>query len=450
MQVISTSWFLYLLSLLDNPDDWAISFFIDENKTKPEDIDLEIDGIVEMRLQVKIPFNAKNGTHRIIYDIYGSEKTSSSLSELSEIEIVTNVRLVSGIDLNVPEDISIDLGKTTKLQLQVHNQGNGLDTLNVSVFRDSVPLGWTVYFDAVKNTDSGSNVTKTVDFSAPIRVGYFEPTEYIPASSSKLDSISLILDANKIAYLRLSVTTPTTGKAVSYPITIYGESESGTISTVIKELSFKLRVSDIFLSNFKINPNLPIPGESVTAKVNVTNNFHLPANNFKVIFYKITDLGETELGSKVISNLPAGTSEMVEFKYEEDNDATDYILQAELTADFLPTSDKLFLKVSIGEKPEKKDDSGFANLRNGLIIAIIIALIVFLFIWLYGTKRKSTEGAPDPGSQRVSKKPKSSVDKLKEQKEKRKQKDESQTHNNDIEKVKSKGSGKPKKAKKRK
>lgn len=379
------------LLLHDNPDNWDVEFFIDNNQTKPEDIELDIDGIVNFRIQIKIPKGANAGSYKIIYGLYGKDKTAAALSE---IEILINVSLISGIDIIVPKDMLIDLGKTTKLQIMLHNKGNGMDTLNISIFKDSIPTDWDVYFDGVLNTPSDIDKQKTVDFTRPIKIASNESIEYLPISDSKYQSLSLTLEANKKAYLSLSIITPTSGNPSSESITIYGESESSTLVTIIKKLSVGVRVSDLILSGFNIAPKSPYKGEKVIAKVNVTNNFHLPATNLRVKLRKLTDQDPITIKTFDISNLPAGEIRTVEFIYEEDTETFgEYVLETRLSASYLSADKELTLPVTVSEKPEEKDDSAkYRQMISILSIAIIIAIIIFLLIWLYFSKKyKATD-----------------------------------------------------------
>ncbi len=381
------------LMLHDNPGDWPITFFKENNKTKPEDIDIDINGIIEFRIQIKIPLDATVGSHKIIYGIF--EDTSAIA--LSELELVTNVSLVSGIDIIVPTELSIDLGKTTNVQIMVHNKGNGLDTLNISIIEDTIPIGWEAYFSKIKNTKTITNVTKTVDFTSPIRIRYLEPTEYLPEIIEKYNEISLVLEANKLVYLTLSIVTPTSGKPTTEFITIYGESESGTIVSEQRKLSATLRVSELKMSVFKIDPALPVHDKDVIASVNVTNNFHLTAEVFNVKLSKITDSGFSEIDYKAVSNLEPGETRTIEFSYKEDAEVEEgYILEVKLIADYLTTENKLSMTVTVVEEKDEGEKEGrYSEMIMALSAAIIIAIIIFLLIWLFLSKRQSTSGVDD-------------------------------------------------------
>jgi uncharacterized membrane protein len=377
------------LILYDNPENWNVKFFIDNNKTTPQKIGLNVGDMEEFGVQVKIPDIAKAGTHKIVY---GIKSTDIVDRVLNEVEILTNVSLFSKLNISVPQEITtVNLAKTSSSIITVHNQGNGRDTLNISIYKLSIPTGWDVYFNRVTNVMIGINDSKTVDFNQPIKLSYFEPTEYLPLVDSKYQSISLVIDANKKAYVRVVIVTPDTGKSGSESITIYGESESGTMDTVIKELNLNLVVSNLVISNINITPENPVPGEKVKALITIKNDYHLPATNFRVHFSKITTSGPAELGSELISSLAAGATETLEFSWKDsDETRASYVVKVEVSGDIIPSGNMPYRtkNVILGE-PVVKDDEpdDFGTIIMFLVVAIVLAIVVFLIIWLVFSRR---------------------------------------------------------------
>jgi uncharacterized membrane protein len=383
------------LILYDNPENWNVKFFIKDNKTTPEKVGLDVGDMIAYNVQVRIPKTARAGTHKIVYGIKSTEIVDKVLTE---VEILTNVSLFSKLNISVPLEItSVDLAKTSSSTIMVHNQGNGRDTLNISIYKPSIPTGWEVYFNRVTNILSGINATKTVDFDQSIKLSYLEPTEYLPLVDSKYQSISLVIDANKKAYIRVVIVTPDTGKSGPESITLYGESESGTMDTVIKELNLNLVVSNLVIQNINITPENPIPGEDVKGIITIKNDYHIPATNFRIHFSKITTTGPAELGSELISSLGAGETETLEFSWKDsDETRASYVVKVEITGDIIPSGNMPYRtkNVILGEPVEEsKDPDDFGTIIMFLVIAIVLAIVVFLIIWLVFSRR--ADGAED-------------------------------------------------------
>ncbi len=398
---------VFSLDLHENIGDWGVLFFKDKNQSNLKDISLGVNDHTSFHIDVKIPLDALEGVHNIIYGVYSKSNPTTSINE---VVITTNVNLVSDIALDIyrdptglTADPNVDLGKVSMRWIVVQNKGNGLDTLNISIFKQSVPSGWTISFDRIRNVapDVDTNSSKHIDFFDPIRIDYYEPIEYV-SDSPIYDRVSLMLGADKKAYLRLVITTPGSGKPATETLTIYGESQSGTIATTILKLKITLRVSDIIITKMALSPKNPIPGQDVTVRVNLSNVFHLSANNFYVKLFKITEVQKLELESKKVTSLAAGENLAVEFKWTEPKDGpTEYILEAELSGDIIPKGNLTPTRMAYVEIGKESKDEGaseaFSTIVVSLIVAIFLAIIVFLFVWLFILKRQKPK---DPAPQK--------------------------------------------------
>jgi uncharacterized membrane protein len=377
------------LRVLNNPENWGVTFYDDKNKTNPTDKSIKIGGQLEFNIQVWVPLKAKNQTHNITYGIHTKEFYETPLETFN---ISTIVRLKSKISIALSQQtVNVDLGKTTYTDITVHNEGNGQDIIDLALLDTSIPSDWTLKFDKVKNVYSEANGSTTVDFSKPIKLTYLEPMEFAPIADSHFETISLRLDANKKAFVRLAITAPPTGKASTEEVKIYSESESGTYPTVMVDLNLKLIVSKLEILNINVTPEQPVPGDDVKVKVTVTNNFHLPANDFKVTVTKITDSGPKELGSKEVTSLAAGGDEIVEFRWDEpDEGLKSYIIKVEIKGNIISDENipHRTKNVLIGEPREEDGGSrGLDLVVMGLTSAIIIAAIIFLVIFLVSRKQ---------------------------------------------------------------
>jgi hypothetical protein len=384
------------LDLLDNLNSWKVSFFLNENETKPENINIKVEEFVEFQVQIEVPMDANAGEYVITYGIYRKGHTTKPLSE---IKIITDVSLISGMELGISKDFSsfIDLGKTTERTVVLHNTGNGKDTLTFSILQISIPANWEISVANVKNTDTEPNLTREVDFTKPFEIDNIEPLKYLPSNIGTFHSIDLVLISNQKVYITLSVTTPDSGKPVTEIVTVYAESVSGTIATTTMDLKFLLQVSDLTISPLEISPETPAPGDKITVKFDVINNFHLPAKNFEVKLYKIVETDKIELDSQQITELGPGDSQEMIFTYTESKDTvSDYILEAKLKGDIIPTNNTPSRKqnVFIEERKAEEDEGGSNLLVIGLVAAIIIALILFLTIYLV-FQRKERERAKE-------------------------------------------------------
>lgn len=398
------------LDLLENIDSWKVSFFLNENETLPENINIKVEAYVEFQVQIGVPLDANAGEYVITYGIYRKGHTTTPLNE---IKIMTDVSLISGMELDVSKDFSsfIDLGKTTERSVVLHNTGNGKDSLTFSILQISIPANWEITIANIKNTDTEPNLTKEVDFTKPFEIDNIEPLKYLPSNLGNFHSIDLVLISNQKVYLTLSITTPASGKPVTEIVTVYAESVSGTIATTTMDLKFLLQVSDLTIGPLEISPETPAPGDKITVTFDVINNFHLPAKNFEVKLYKIVETDKIELDSQLITELAPGDSKEMIFTYIESEDTvSDYILEAKLKGDIIPSNNTPSRKqnVFIEERKADEDKAGSNLLVIGLVAAIIIALILFLTIYLV-FQRKETERAKEQEKvekkeQRVSKK----------------------------------------------
>ncbi len=389
------------LRIHENPENWLILFYLDDELKTPEDLTIKIGKMLEFRVEVKIPNNANAGTHKILYGVYRKELSEKPLTE---VNIFTNVSLKSDLDIMLPKDVGLinaELGKTTTTTVILHNKGNGKDTLNISIIKHTIPTGWVIYFKSVSNVDAEPNATEVVDFGKPIKLSYIEPIEYKPTVNDNYENLNLVMDANKKAYINLAISTPTTGYPATESITIYGESVSGTITiaTITKNLEVKLITSNLAITEINVTPANPLPGEKVNVDVYVKNNFHLSANDFTVRISRLTtETGSTELDSKKIVQLAPNSTEVVEFSWTEPDDISgSYIIEVDITGDLIsPTTKVTRTKNVILGVPDKKEGTSdnFSTVIIFLIIAIIIAVVIFLIIWLIFTRR--TPNQPEP------------------------------------------------------
>jgi hypothetical protein len=326
--------------------------------------------------------NAEENT--IVYGIYLKDRPNIPINE---VKIVTDVLLISGIELGVPSDFApmISLEKVTEREVMVHNTGNGKDTITLSILKYSIPTDWDISIKRVKNRKTEPNQSEIVDFTKSIDIDNIEAKSYLPEDGSNLINISLILLADQTVYVVLEITSPSFGKPVTEMVKIYAESESSTIATATTDLKFTLKVSDLTITELLVKPEMPNPGKKATVKFNVTNNFHLPAEDFKVKIYKITEEGESEIHSEQISNIAPGESYAVKYSWTEPKDSSSgYTLEAHLWGEIIPTNNSPSRKKNVilqNVEPEKK--KGQDNfIVMALVAAIIIALIVFISIWL--------------------------------------------------------------------
>lgn len=382
------------LILHKNIGDWGTLFILDGNITTPNKINIKINGFIEFQVQVKIPLDAKSEDHEIVYGIYTDE---FGTTHINEVVIVTEVQLISNLDIIIPNanENLIDLGKTSTKEIIIHNKGNGLDVLNISIINESVPIDWTFSFISIRNTEDAANSTKYVDFTQPIQIDAksIEPIDYLPDSDTIYERLSLVLEANSKVYLTLSITTPSYGKPLTETVRLYGESVSGTIATMTKDLKLTLRVSDLAISELILTPEDPVIGEKVMATFNITNKFHLPATNLRVTLYKLIESEKNIIGSQDVSVIEAGKSESMEFSWTEDR-VDGYILEAELSGEISkelnknPTRNKFVTPVE--KTPEKKSDDGLDAVIIILIAIIIVAIIIFIIVGIVMLKQKPT------------------------------------------------------------
>ncbi len=371
------------LALHENFNDWAIYFFKGEELFDPaqDSFYLEVNDFIEFLLQVKIPLHATADAHKIVYGIYSKEKGGAN--PINNLVIITQVQLISNIEINIPIGSSpiVDLAKVTYYEFIVHNKGNGKDTMTISIPVVSIPAEWDISFYSVKNTED-TNTTEPVDFTTPFEIDIFEPIEYLPEISEGKSyyNISLVLAANQLAYIILSITPPNKGKPGTETFTIYGESSSGNIDTVTKSITLTLRVSDLSISGLSLDPQVPTINEKVKVTFNIKNNYHLLATNFYVKLVEINGVLITDLGSVQISNLnPNETREISFYWMPKEVREMGYILKAELGGSIIPKDNSTpyrTLNVFVNEEPTTKKST------NDVIIIISVIVIIFLVLLL--------------------------------------------------------------------
>jgi uncharacterized membrane protein len=383
------------LDLHENLNNWDVYFYLEEQFFNPnvDSVDMDINEFVEFHVEIFIPLFAKSEAHSIKYGIYSQGKGGNT--PVNEIDIITQVKLISDIDIVVPggSGTIVDLQKTSYLNIRVSNKGNGLDTMTIELPAISIPAGWEIYFYSVKNTDE-TNTTKTVDFTEPIEIDTFEPIEYLPVVSQNYASLSLVLAADQMATVKLAIRPPDSGKPGTETFKVYGESVSGNIDTVTKSISVTLRVSDLLISELKIDPEEPAPDEEVTVKFNITNRYSLPAENFNVKLIEINENGViTDLGSKNIAQLNANESIQVSFKWTPKKvSLLGYILKAELNGDIIPKDNNTptRTKNAFVKERAKEDDSSQSMLMIGLVIVIIVVIVILIIVLLTMRKQEKT------------------------------------------------------------
>jgi uncharacterized membrane protein len=377
----------------ENTNNWGIFFFLDDSIFFPnqETIDMKVNDVVILQLEVEIPLDALSKPHVIEYGIYSANQ--GGIKSINNIIIKTQVELISDIEIYIPEyDSNIDVGKESFREIIVHNKGNGNANLEVSIPKDLIPTGWEIAIQSVKNTKE-INITQRVDFNKPIVFDEFEidEIEYLPEVVSKYRNITLNLGANKQAYVVLSIIPPSTGKAGTETFTIYGESVSANIDTTTKSMSLNLQLSELSISPIKVDPEIPTPDEKVEVSFNITNDYHVAANNFKVTLIEINDRGViTVIDSKDISTLEPGETQTVSFTWTP-QEATEkgYILKAELKGDIIPKDNTAPFRnqnVFVVDKPPKSESDDNV-LLIALAMIIIIFVIILLIMLLIGQKR---------------------------------------------------------------
>jgi hypothetical protein len=199
---------------------------------------------------------------------------------------------------------------------------------------------------------------------------------------------------------------------------IYGESESGTIATTVIDIGLSLVVSDLTITELKLKPEEPMPGDRVALTFNIINNFHLPANNFFVRLYKIDDDGEKEVYSKQIASLNANGSEEIKYSWDEPEDSiSGYILEAKLFGDIIPRDNNTPVRkknVILKDKPPEEESSNDLVILI-LVSAIIIALVIFLTVWLLFQKKKIPTKTDPAKEHRQNKTDNGQIDRIKQQ-----------------------------------
>jgi uncharacterized membrane protein len=388
----------FSLTLHDNLNDWGIYFF--ENETlfsiSQDTIELKVSEFVIFEVQVFIPMDASAGTHFIKYGIYSKGKGSNT--PINEFNILTQVQLISDIEIYLPTSESniVNLQKITYFDFEVHNMGNGKDTLTISIPKVSIPAGWDISFYSIKNTKD-TNITNSVDFSKPIEVDNLVPTEYKPETGTTTSyyDIDLVLTANQKVIVTLSITPPSEGRPGTETFTIYGESESGNIDTTTKKATLTLQVSDLTISGLKLSNEEPAPDEKVTISFDIKNNYHLPATNFYVKLIEINGVIITELGQMKLSNLNPNETKEVSFTWTpKEVRETGYILKAELSGEIIPKDNGTPIRtknVFVKEKPAEKKTTNNAVIVVGAIVIIALILILIFFILFQKKRGQPTE-----------------------------------------------------------
>ena len=369
---VETTFSLRLIS----GQDWEILFFKGDNKTSTENLKLKVNAFIEFRVQIRIPIDAKANNNTILFGIY---LKGQDITPMNQVMIKVDVNLVSGILLSVQNDLMlIDLGKTVEREFKVHNTGNGEDELTISILEYSIPEAWKVSIKSIKNRKTEPNQTETVDFAKSLDIDNIEPMLYLPTSGVDHTKVTLNLLSDQEAFIKLSITTPTTGIQEPQTIRIYGESESSVI-TYSMDLEFILKMSDLTISALELEPIEPILGKEVKVTFKVINNFHLPAKNFKVKLYK----NDVPINSFDISSLDPGASEELSYSVENPKDGViQYVLRAKLTGDIIPINNSPSREKNVFLEKEKKDDPKKTSspIVMILLIAIIIAIVIFIVL----------------------------------------------------------------------
>jgi hypothetical protein len=301
--------------------------------------------------------------------------------------------LISDIEIVVLEGTAnVDLQKTSYVEFEVENKGNGEDNLYLSIPKISIPHNWEISFYSVKNTEE-INATKNVDFNEVIKIENTEPLEYKPTIQGEYNNITIILAADQTAYITLAITAPSDGKPVTETFKIYGESISDNIDTSTQSMSVKLRVSDLSITTLELDSEEPAPNQKVKITFDVKNNFHLPASNFNVNLLEIDGEKREKIDSTKISNLAANESKSISFTWEPDRvNELGYILKVELSGDIIPLDNSTPFRTRNVFVKEKQDSEKSDNMNTMIIIvSVIIVFIIILLIILRSMTRKKGE-----------------------------------------------------------
>jgi uncharacterized membrane protein len=397
------------LRIHENVNNWNVYFFHEDNFFNPsiDSVEIKVNEFSEFLVQIYIPLNAKAKTHSIVYGIYSQKKGAAT--HINEMQMLVKVRLISDIEIVIPPSgiTHVDLQKTSYVEFEVKNMGNGDDTLFVSIPTVSIPFDWEISFHSIKNTKE-INATKSVDFTETIVIENIEPLEYIPLVQSNYNNVSLYLNPGQTAYVSLAITAPASGEPGIETFKIYGRSVSDNIDTDTKTMSVKLRVSDLSISTILLNDDEPAPKQDVKISFNVTNNFHLPAKDFAVNLYEINGEFKQKISSRDISVLNPGESEEVTFKWTPKRvNELGYILKVELSGDVIPSDNSTPFRtrnVFVKEKPKSSDSSNQDTLI--IVMSVIAVFIVVLLVLLWSMRKRERAQAGKTDSDDRTKPPK--------------------------------------------
>lgn len=396
-----------MLTTLDNFNNWAVSLKINDDpfQLNQDELILEPDESKTIKAEVTVPSTAPTGVHNLEIGV------SSSGGDHENISISTEVNQVYSLKLELVEDgYVVDIAATTYVKTIVKNTGNGQDTLTLQIPTSYLPDNWDIFIHSVETSEIINNTNK-VDFSQAFSIIGAEKTRFQTNDGLKYDQVSLMMSSGQSAYVTFGVTTPQQGSWGNNSFVVYGE----TFNIVNKDtelltVAVILRTSDLeFVGVPELSAQNLTLGDTLEIDIEVRNNFHVSANNFKVILYQGNLPGQEDqlIERENIDNIAPNSTQKVTLSWSIPDNAPEgtYLLKIRMEGNILPSNDlpEKNIAVSVSEGEEETEDDSMLLLL--IIVIIVIIIVIIVLIVTLKMRGKANEPEPEPESEPVSSKP---------------------------------------------
>jgi len=397
------------LTTLDNFNNWAVSLTVDDEPflLNQDKLDLDQDESKTIMAQVTVPDSAPKGVHMLEIGV------SSLGGEHGNISISTNVNQIYSLGLELAQELNIvDLAATTYVKVLVKNAGNGQDTITVQVPASYLPDNWNIFIHSVETSEI-VNTTKKVDFSQTFSIIGAEKTRFQTNDGLKYDQISITMLSGQTAYVTFGVTTPQQGSWGNNSFVVYGE----TFNIINKDTKLLtvgviLQTSDLeFVGVPELSAQNLTIGDTLKIDIEIRNNFHVSASNFKVKLYLVKAVGlePTLIESKNVDNIGPNSTQKVTLTWNIPDDTLErtYLLIIRMEGSILPSNNlpEKNIAVSVKQGEDETEEDSSLLLIVIVLIVIVIVIVVLIMVLKKRGKAQQTEPEPEPEPKPASYKP---------------------------------------------
>ncbi len=180
-------------------------------------------------------------------------------------------------------------GRVANFTVRLWNRGNGPDRADMSFA--SIPSEWVASYVSVSTEKESTFLEGTpIDFDVPNTnpidmTTVNKITKYVPSQGANLSithsAVSIKLSAGQMAYITVTVKTPSKASAGLYNFMIVARSGGAKQQT----LSLSVTLSDLQIQSVKYSKRMPVQNEIVTMTVTVFNSGEVDAHFVEVRLY---------------------------------------------------------------------------------------------------------------------------------------------------------------------